>query len=213
MKRTLLLLALVAGIVLAKKEKEEEAKVEGRDQNLLNTVAAGGLPTIAVANPLDKLNLANLPNLGNLINIGDLGGAAAGLAGLKVLKTAALAALVGPLGALFEIGMQVVILVALILLISTLKKQLGDLTALFEGKYEEEDYGYYPSGGYDTGATGGSSYAATGGHSGGGHYSKRSASAGGHAGKRSVSTPSIMDLPLVQKLTARIHEAIENFNY
>lgn len=69
------------------------------------------------------------------------------------------------------------------------------------------DYGYatgyypgYETSGYDVGVSG-SSYTSTGGGAGGGHY------------KRSADTPSFMNLPIVQRLAARVHEAIENYDF
>ncbi|KAG7175417.1 uncharacterized protein LOC121858354 [Homarus americanus] len=107
---------------------------------------------------------------------------------VKLVKTT----LFGPLGSIIEISAGIVVLIALVLLIVTLKKSTGDVF----GGSSSPDYEYYsfPAGGYETsGGDGGSSY--TG-------YQKRS-----------VDTPSFMDLPIVQRLTERVHNAIDNFKY
>ncbi|XP_063588232.1 uncharacterized protein LOC134765490 [Penaeus indicus] len=118
-----------------------------------------------------------------------------------VLKLAKKISLLAPLGSLFEIAIQIVILVALVLLIATLKPSVENA---FGSDY---DYGYatgyypgYETSGYDVGVSG-SSYTSTGGGAGGGHY------------KRSAETPSFMNLPIVQRLAARVHEAIENYDF
>lgn len=117
-----------------------------------------------------------------------------GRLGLDPLKIANKVSLLAPLGRLFEIAIQIVILVALALLLGTLKPYVES----YMGDYDYDTgygtgsgtYGYYPASGYDVG-TSGSSYATTG--SQGGHY------------KRSVDTP------LVQRLSARVSDAIESF--
>ncbi|XP_071544236.1 uncharacterized protein [Panulirus ornatus] len=92
--------------------------------------------------------------------------------------------------AIFNVAIQIVIMIALILLISTLKATTGDLFDLF-GKGHGGDYDYYYVPAHDT--SGSSTY--TG-------YSKRSA-----------DTPSFMDLPIFQRLAERVQNAIENFEY
>lgn len=75
---------------------------------------------------------------------------------------------------------------------------LASAKTILRNEQSEDEYDYYQvpvygHSGYDTGSSGSSSYASG--------YSKRS-----------IDVPAFMNLPVVQRLTERIHQAIENYS-
>ncbi|KAK3864288.1 hypothetical protein Pcinc_030016 [Petrolisthes cinctipes] len=109
------------------------------------------------------------------------------------------AALLTPAKALFEVATQIVILIALIFFIVILKNAtgLGD-----SGSGSGYEYYHLPShsgSGYD--------------HHASGYDSGSSSSYSSGYNKRSADLPSsFSDLPVVQKLSERVHNAIENLS-
>jgi len=107
---------------------------------------------------------------------------------------------------LIGLGAQIIILLALINFVTSLKGSI-DFDNLF-GKGGETG-GYADYGGYDTGyAAPATGYAAapvaTGGH--GDSYSS-------YKRRSNVERRSIMDSSLGQKLTQKVHDALDSFNY
>ncbi|XP_050714705.1 uncharacterized protein LOC126997576 [Eriocheir sinensis] len=97
----------------------------------------------------------------------------------------------------FSVAAQVVILIALVFLIVT----LASAKTMLRQENSMDDYEYYQVPAY-----GHSGYDASNGGSGGG-----SSYASGYS-KRSADFPSFLNMPVVQKLTERVHQAIEAYS-
>ncbi|XP_045624771.1 uncharacterized protein [Procambarus clarkii] len=101
-----------------------------------------------------------------------------------------------PAHAAFQVGQEVVIIIALLIfilnmLVGIIKDLVPVLLPILEGLIAEEPAEMMP-------------YASTG-------YGVDT-TYGGYQ-KRSLDTPPFMDRPLVQRLTQRVYNAIENFQY
>ncbi|XP_063873101.1 uncharacterized protein LOC135107323 [Scylla paramamosain] len=112
----------------------------------------------------------------------------------KVSLVAVASSFLGLVSSGFSVAAEIVIMIALIFLIVTLKKAKDDLDK-DEYSYDYEYYHApaYEHAGYESSGTSGSSYASG--------YSKRS-----------LDLPSFLNAPIVQRLTEKIHNAIEQYS-